>query len=281
MWDAARRARKALHPSRATRASVRERGVQPRRRRSWRRRVCDQDGAAVGRADGPGSPRPARAIPTAFTSVAFSPDGTRVWRRRAGTRRRGCGTARRARPLCWTCKGHTGGVTSVAFSPDGTRLGAASDDKTAQAVGRPDGPATPDTARAIPARSRAWRSARTARAWRRRVMTRRRGVGRADGAASSWSSRATPAPSTSVAFSPDGTRLATASEDKTATAVGRARRARTPPGTARATPARRTSVAFSPDGTRLATASDDKTARLWDARTGQELLELQGPYRHR
>jgi WD40 repeat protein len=31
-------------------------------------------------------------------------------------------------------------------------------------------------------------------------------------------------------------------------------------------------VSFSPDGTRLATASDDGTARVWDARTGQELL---------
>jgi hypothetical protein len=30
-------------------------------------------------------------------------------------------------------------------------------------------------------------------------------------------------------------------------------------------------VAFSADGTRLATASQDGTARLWDARTGQEL----------
>src|SRR5262249_45800798 len=35
-------------------------------------------------------------------------------------------------------------------------------------------------------------------------------------------------------------------------------------------------VCFSADGTRLATASRDQTARLWDARTGQELLALQG-----
>src|SRR5262249_54523694 len=37
-----------------------------------------------------------------------------------------------------------------------------------------------------------------------------------------------------------------------------------------------TSVVFSPDGTRLATASLDGTARVWDARTGQELLVIKG-----
>src|SRR5262249_29613676 len=31
---------------------------------------------------------------------------------------------------------------------------------------------------------------------------------------------------------------------------------------------------FSPDGSRLATASYDRTARIWDARTGQQLLDL-------
>ena len=119
-----------------------------------------------------------------------------------------------------------------------------------------------------------------------------------------------------VAFSPDGSRLATASDDKTAkvwdvetgkellTLRGDSSAVRgvafSPDGKRLATASWNQTakvrdaesgkelltlgghsgsvngVAFSPDGERLATASDDKTAKVWDAETGRELLTLRG-----
>ena len=77
-----------------------------------------------------------------------------------------------------------------------------------------------------------------------------------------------------VAFSPDGTVLATTSADKTARlwdpATGHTIRTLTG----------HTNtfwrVAFSPDGTMLATTSPDQTARLWEAATGQIIRTLTG-----
>jgi serine/threonine protein kinase len=78
----------------------------------------------------------------------------------------------------------------------------------------------------------------------------------------------------SVAFSPDGQRLASASQDQTVkiwdSATGKELFAlKGHAGLVR-------SVAFSPDGQRLASGSDDQTVKIWDSATGRELLALNG-----
>jgi WD40 repeat protein len=70
-----------------------------------------------------------------------------------------------------------------------------------------------------------------------------------------------------VAWSPDGTRVATASSDQTARVWDAVHgQPVTPP---LAHHGGVNAVTWSPDGTRVATASDGQTARVWDARSGQ------------
>jgi WD40 repeat protein len=77
-----------------------------------------------------------------------------------------------------------------------------------------------------------------------------------------------------VAFSPDGTRLATTSADQTARLwdIATGAHIRTLTGHTGAV----WGVAFSPDGTRLATTSSDETVRLWDTATGTHIRTLTG-----
>ena len=78
----------------------------------------------------------------------------------------------------------------------------------------------------------------------------------------------------SAAYSPDGTRIVTASGDNTARIWDAHTGAEL--GVLHGHGDRVNSAAYSPDGTRIVTASDDKTARLWDARTGAQLVLLAG-----
>ena len=76
----------------------------------------------------------------------------------------------------------------------------------------------------------------------------------------------------SAAFSPDGKRIVTASEDKTAR-LWDAETGKPIGEPLKAMRDRCVSAAFSPDGKRIVTASADKTARLWDAETGKPIGE--------
>jgi WD40 repeat protein len=86
------------------------------------------------------------------------------------------------------------------------------------------------------------------------------------------------APRRAVVFSHDGSRIVTASDDKTARIWDAA--------TAREIAVLRghlSSVrlaAFSPDGSRILTASSDMTARIWDTASAREIADVSGPFQN-
>jgi WD40 repeat protein len=207
-----------------------------------------------------------------FWGVAFSPDGQRLatasggydadWRLLPGIMK--VWSAAQVRQLpgevkVWdaatgkevlTLKGHTGRVQSVTFSADGKRLASGG-----YATERRPLPGEAYTAQhtPLPAEVRVW-DATTGK----EVLTLKGHTGNV----------------LSVAFSPDGKRLASAGDD------GMVKVWDTATGQAALTLTGHTgmvlSVAFSPDGKRLASASQDGTVKVWDTTTGQETITLKG-----
>src|SRR5262249_9813131 len=172
-----------------------------------------------------------------------------------------------------------GFVPSAAFSPDGSRIVTASRDKTARIW---------DAASAKEIAMRRHHSLQNSAALRRHDP----GIGTEPHVNRSEERRAAISPDKSrttstareiavlrghgnslwsAAFSPDGSRIVTASWDKTAriwdAASGKEIAMRGHDNLVN-------SAAFSRDGSRIVTASEDNTARIWDAATAKEIAVL-------
>ena len=216
------------------------------------------------------------------SSAVFSPDGTRlassaldrtakVWDARTGA-------------FVFELKGHSGPVLSVSYSPDGTRLVTGSVDKSVKIWDARSGDLlrdikgkelvnaatlSPDGTRVATAHPEGM-----ARIWDTRsgaFLLELKGHIRVVNS-SALLSKGRVNIVTSLAFSPNGTRLVTGSYDKDAKVwdAGTGQPLFDLKGHSQLV----WCVAFSPDGARIATGSNDRTVRVWDARTGTPLLLL-------
>lgn len=171
-------------------------------------------------------------------------------------------------------RGHGDALISAMMSPDGQRVVTASDDKTARVWSAVDGREILVLRHDSPVQYASWSPDG------KRIVTAAASV---DGIARVWHANGKGTPLllrghtdmvVAATFHPDGTRIATASRDRTARVWNAV------DGTElvvlRGHDEKVMSVAYSPDGERIATASKDKTARIWRADGKGDPIVLRG-----
>ncbi len=213
-----------------------------------------------------------RGHTASVTSVAFSPDGSRIV---SGSRDWTLilWDAKSGKPIGEPMSGHTGEVTSVAFSPDGSRIVSGSADSTLilwdAKSGKPIGKTVRGHTDGVNAVAFSPDGSRIV-------------SGAADNTLILWDAksgkpigdpmRGHTDQVNAVAFNPDGSRIVSGSTDntlilwdaKSGKPIGDPMRGHTD--WVRA-------VAFSPDGSRVVSGSWDNTLILWDAKSGKPIGE--------
>ena len=210
-----------------------------------------------------------------FSSAAFSADGRRIVTASYDFRVRMWDVS--TKKVLIEFKGHDDVVNFAAFNADGTKIVTASDDKTARIWDTAAAPLVAvdheDQVNRVAFSSDGMRIVTASRVGTARIWNARTGAllttipGRKGAFKGDLGAMVT------ATFDPQGDRVVTASDY--AAVVWNAKT-----GAPLITLDQQKwflSAAFSPDGSRIVTSAEDKFARIWDAKTGEQVQELEHP----